>query len=122
MCLVTYRSGPGKDVTELYLSAGSLFLQAQALCRPSLRLIQAGILLAVHEYSCRSPEQALITIGGCVRMAHTAGLQRPTCAPVPKCSSMIEKDDESVDEHANTWWGLLIYERSVCGISTAPRL
>ncbi|KAL2839447.1 hypothetical protein BJX68DRAFT_198474 [Aspergillus pseudodeflectus] len=111
MCLVTYRSDPGKDVTELYLSARSLFLQAQALCRSSLRLIQAGILLAVHEYSRRSPEQALITIGGCVRMAHTARLQQPTCPPVPKCSSMVDLNDESVDEHANTWWGLLIYER-----------
>ncbi|KAJ0418605.1 hypothetical protein BJY00DRAFT_314756 [Aspergillus carlsbadensis] len=111
MCLLTYRFEPRRDDTSLYLSARSLFFQAQALCKPSLRLVQAGILLAVHEYSCRSPEQALITIGGCVRMAHTAGLERPTCTPATGRSDTVERNDGSVDEHANTWWAMLIYER-----------
>ncbi|KAL3441449.1 hypothetical protein BJX65DRAFT_288532 [Aspergillus insuetus] len=111
MCLFTYHPGPGKDVTELYLNARSLFLQAQTLCKPSLRLIQAGILLAVHEYSRRSPEQALINIGGCVRMAYTAGLQRPTCLPMQKHTGANAEVGEPLDEHTNTWWGMLIYER-----------
>ncbi|KAL3496293.1 hypothetical protein BJX62DRAFT_193847 [Aspergillus germanicus] len=111
MCLITSQSSPETDVTSLYHNARSLFLQAQALCKPSLSLIQAGILLAVHESSRRAPEQALITIGGCVRMAHTAGLLRPTCPPTSGYSGTIEKNDEQIDEQMNTWWAMSIYER-----------
>jgi hypothetical protein len=122
MCLLTYQPGSRKDVTELYLNARSLFLQAQALCKPSLHVVQAGILLAVHEYSRRSPEQALITIGGCVRMAHTAGLRRPTCPPMHKHTGAIAEVAEALDEHTNTWWGMLIYERYIKGIFPRAKL
>ncbi|KAL3456617.1 hypothetical protein BJX64DRAFT_270296 [Aspergillus heterothallicus] len=114
MGLLTYRPIPDADTTALYLSSRSLFLQAQALCKPSLRLVQAGILLAVYEYSRRSPDHALITLGGCVRMAHSTGLRRPSC--LPGCKPPGDSaGDEAFTEHTNKWWGILIYERlSLC--------
>ncbi|KAL2837353.1 hypothetical protein BJY01DRAFT_221080 [Aspergillus pseudoustus] len=110
MCLLTSRPSLDTDTTALYLSSRSLFLQAQTLCQPSLRLVQAGVLFAVFEYAQRSPEQALITVGGCVRMAHTAGLQGPSYLPVPK-PAQGGGEVENSNEHTNTWWAIMIYER-----------
>ncbi|KAL2869620.1 uncharacterized protein BJX67DRAFT_333816 [Aspergillus lucknowensis] len=113
MCLFSYRPSPDRsiDIGTLYLSVRSLFLHAQALCKSSLRLVQAGVLLAFYEYSNGKPEQALITIGGCVRMAHAAGLKYPSSLPKGSSTENDEQMGQIDDEQTNTWWVILIYER-----------
>ncbi|KAL4876767.1 hypothetical protein BJY04DRAFT_222775 [Aspergillus karnatakaensis] len=107
-CSPAPADSPGIESFSYYLSVKSLLCQAQTLCRPSLDLIQAGVLLAVFEYACGEPEQALMTIGVYARMAYAAGLKRPTSLP-----DNIATDTPShieAEQH-DTWWAISICER-----------
>ncbi|KAH8882001.1 hypothetical protein GQ53DRAFT_847909 [Thozetella sp. PMI_491] len=126
MCLITHGScvdpQPRDGVKEavdyryLYLAAKSLLAQATVAVTPSVPLIQAGLLLAIHEYVQGRPEDAFVTITGCARMAHRAGLhtrsselwQRPRGSTCDAAETDLWLQDE---EAANTWWGIVVYER-----------
>ncbi|KAL4863314.1 hypothetical protein BDV12DRAFT_177661 [Aspergillus spectabilis] len=128
MSLLTCHPSPDRpetthlDVSTLYLAAKSLLCQAQTLCPPSLNLIQAGVLLAVFEYTCTEPEQAFLTIGVSTRMAYGAAVKRPTSLPTDVSTDSAMQLE---DEQRNTWWAILICERMfLCELSdlTQPLL
>ncbi|KAF2229471.1 hypothetical protein EV356DRAFT_455759 [Viridothelium virens] len=115
-----YVSGEIRQVTRrsLYLAARSLFAQVQACFRPSVHLIQAGLLLAVYEYVNGRPDEAFASIAGCARMAYAARIHLcnhsgPQTPSFPEASA--DKDaylQLQSQEAANTWWGIVIYERT----------
>ena len=79
ICLITHapalgyqsRHGASRSVEQqsLYFTARSLFAQVQVSCSPSVPLIQAGLLLAVYEYTHGRPDDAFVSIAGSARMA-----------------------------------------------------
>ncbi|KAF2009285.1 hypothetical protein BU24DRAFT_428825 [Aaosphaeria arxii CBS 175.79] len=83
---------------DLHLHAKTLFSQISLLRRPSIRLIQAGILIAIYEYAHGDPDSALASIDLCARMACKAGFNRHSA-------------DKGVNQAWNTWWALRIFER-----------
>ncbi|OJK03622.1 hypothetical protein ASPACDRAFT_111479 [Aspergillus aculeatus ATCC 16872] len=93
----------------LYVATKSLLAQAQAVCAPSLRLIQAGVLLAVYEYASGCPEKAFVTIGSCARMAYAARLRS---SPSLTSTAPLRSDWNAEEEEVNTWWGIRICERT----------
>lgn len=109
----------------LHLAAKSLCYQVQGACGPSVHLIQARLLLAVHEYRQRRPQEAFESIAGCARMAYAARLHRifdsgngsndVTMADADSAYEMDAEDPDAVElqrrEAANTWWGIVINER-----------
>ncbi|KAL6230657.1 hypothetical protein BDW75DRAFT_234225 [Aspergillus navahoensis] len=119
MCMLTYSPDPGRpdgrhvDPLTLYLAAKSLFSQAQTIGRPSLNLIQAGILIAVFEYWRGELDRGFVSIGGCARMAYAAGLKRPTSLP------SMNNDVYPDEEDGSTWWGICII--ALCDISVVDQ-
>lgn len=111
--------GPNRiEDSTLYIATKSLMAQAQALCAPTTRLVQAGVLLSVYEYAHGYPEQAFVTIGSSARMAYAAQL-RSTPASARNAPSQIDWTIE--EEEINTWWGIRICERYVPGPLHIPR-
>lgn len=110
VCLIAYGSSESKDRHQddigrqsLYLATKALLAQVQGSMQPSVSLIQSILLLAIYEYASGRPQVALVTIAGCARMAYAARIhiRRHT-------GNQVE-----VEEAGNTWWAIVMYERSV---------
>jgi hypothetical protein len=130
VCLIThapalgYQSGHGAngatrsvEQQSLYVTARSLFAQVQVSCSPSVPLIQAGLLLAVYEYTHGRPDDAFATITSSARMAYGARIHaRDRCQTQTAHTAGQNADTDlllQAEEAANTWWGIVIYERYV---------
>lgn len=127
ICLIThapalgYQSGHGAarstEQQSLYLTARSLFAQVQVSCSPSVFLIQAGLLLALYEYRHSRPDDAFVTIAGIARMAYATRIN--VCDRHQTQMTHISGENGDIDlllqgeEAANTWWGIVVYERFV---------
>jgi len=127
ICLIThapalgYQSGHGAtrsvEQQSLYLTARSLFAQVQVSCSPSVRLIQAGLLLAVYEYTHGRPDDAFVTIASSARMAYAARIHARDRHQTQMTDTAGHNADTDLllqaEEAANTWWGIVICERYV---------
>lgn len=108
ICLLTYYPDLVPEFPHpigrqaLYLAVKSLFAQVQGFTSPSVNLIQAGILLALYEYSNGRPDDAFVSINSCSRMGYAAFLHCEQSTVLPELEE---------DEAANTWWGIIICER-----------
>ncbi|KAF5857549.1 hypothetical protein ETB97_005652 [Aspergillus alliaceus] len=116
ICLIAYlpssdrppREGDKPNIgrQSLYLATKALLAQVQGyLQQPSIRLIQASLLLATYEYANGRPEVALVTIAGCARMAYAARIHNS------RRHNMDGGSRLEVEEAGNTWWGIVISER-----------
>ncbi|KAE8392865.1 hypothetical protein BDV23DRAFT_181279 [Aspergillus alliaceus] len=117
ICLIAYlpssdrppREGDKPNIgrQSLYLATKALLAQVQGyLQQPSIRLIQASLLLATYEYANGRPEVALVTIAGCARMAYAAHIHNS------RRHNMDGGSRLEVEEAGNTWWGIVISERA----------
>ncbi|CAI6088313.1 unnamed protein product [Clonostachys chloroleuca] len=103
----------------LYLSLKSLYAQVQACSPRSIPLIQAGVLLGMHEYMNGQPYNAFMTISQCVRMAYAAGIHmrrshENISSRKPDSPFLLQEEEE-----ANTWWAIVICERTfLCELET----
>ncbi|KAE8360849.1 hypothetical protein BDV27DRAFT_133875 [Aspergillus caelatus] len=113
MCLVTYhpefshsQNTEPPHLSTLYLTTKSLFAQVQASSSLSLPLIQAGVLIAVYEYSSGRYSESIASIGYCARMGISHGLHLVNPPGIT--------DDELFTqvEEWNTWWSIFICERT----------
>ncbi|KAL4900404.1 hypothetical protein BDW74DRAFT_182733 [Aspergillus multicolor] len=118
MCMLTYDPDPDRqdgkhvDSSTLYLATKSLFSQAQTIGRPSLNLIQAGILLAVYEYARGERDLGFVSMGVSARLAYAAGLKQPTSLP------SMNNDVYPDEEDGSTWWGICMCERiALCDVN-----
>ncbi len=127
LCLIThapalgYQSGHGAtqsvEQQSLYLTARSFFAQVQVSCSTSVPLIQAGLLLAVYEYTQGRPDDAFVTIAGSARIAYAARIHARDRHQTQMTHTAGHNADTDLllqaEETANTWWGIAIYERYV---------
>lgn len=116
-----YGNATADERESLHLTARSLLAQVQVSRSRSLPLIQAGLLLAVYEYSKGRPEDAFVTISSSIRMAYAAHINVPdgrrtqmACSPGQTIDSDLTIQAE---EAANTWWGILVWERYVSALA-----
>ncbi|KAI2622107.1 hypothetical protein GGS26DRAFT_247208 [Hypomontagnella submonticulosa] len=123
ICVATLSLKPPKarsfDGRSLRLTAKSFLAQVQASYPPSLDLIQARLLLAVHDHTCRRPDEAFDAIAGCARMAYATGLHlhlnkiNTLNAVASNVTPNVDTDLRlEAKEAANTWWGIIICERT----------
>lgn len=93
----------------LYVALKRLFWVPESTTRPSLSLIQSGVILSFYEYAHGMFDTAYMTIGVCSSMAHVCGFSttyRPLRFPNPGPWTQEE-------ENLRTWWAILIHERCV---------
>ncbi|KAF7585881.1 hypothetical protein BBP40_009941 [Aspergillus hancockii] len=113
MCLITYhpelttQALSPIDQATLYLTTKSLYTQVQSTFPASLHLIQAGVLISAYEYATRKPHDAFASISICARMGYAARLH--LASPVEGLDPITHLQAE---EETNTWWGIVICERT----------
>jgi hypothetical protein len=127
ICLIThapalgyhseYGASQSLEQQSLYLTTKSLFAQVQVSCSPTVPLIQASLLLAVYEYIHGRPDDAFVTIAGSSRMAYAARIHAPHGVQT-QITDVVGHDRDTDyllqnEEAANTWWGIVIFERCV---------
>ncbi|KAF2115918.1 hypothetical protein BDV96DRAFT_574825 [Lophiotrema nucula] len=124
------------DRRQLLLTAKSLLAQVQGSFPVSVHLIQAALLLSLHEYAEGRPDDALASIASCARMAYAARIHVrdvSSCAftspltpstkseiATPTSTDVVTNADGwlQAEEAANTWWGIVICERRyICDAS-----
>lgn len=114
MCLITVPEPaaslghtPSQVTTEaLYMTVKMLLGQVQAIVPTSIRMVQASIIISAFEYACGRPDAAYISMGTCLKMADSIGLD--------KCNNTSDNDSMSklkAIEAWNVWWGIVILER-----------
>lgn len=126
ICLITHAPALGykpahgttqPDKQSLYLTTRSLLTQVQVSCSPSVRIVQAGLLLAVYEYMHGRPDDALATLAGSARIAYAARIhvhdRQDTDVASLTSGNMNADLLLQAEEAANTWWGIVICERYV---------
>lgn len=101
MSLLTYEPSQSLGSTfphfALYSYAKLMFAQVQVFRLPSIPLIQAGAFIAVYEYAHGRPDDALMTIHICSRMAYKLRIDE-------------KPSGQDWSESWNTWWAIRIYE------------
>ena len=105
MFLVVWRPSPESGIDDdrgtLHVVIKMLFAQVQAVLPPSMRLIQAGLLISAFEYAHELKNAALASISSWAKMAYILR---------PNAHTSGEARFETREER-NLWWGLVIYER-----------
>ncbi|KAL7960841.1 hypothetical protein V8C34DRAFT_312455 [Trichoderma compactum] len=97
------------DVTALYHNAKRLHFEMEAAGVLSLRVLQAGILIALYEFGQAIYPVAYLTVGACARYGTAIGVnnlgeESPSEYRSPR--SMSE-----VDERRRAWWTILFLDR-----------
>jgi hypothetical protein len=109
-----FLNGSAPDALRLtmYATVKKLFWEMVPLARPTLCLVQAGLLLSVYEYGQGLLNSSYITISACVGMAQILGLCAVQPPPLPQLGTLKPQD-----EGLQTWWGITIHERLAFSLS-----
>ena len=103
---------PSATQELLYRVTKSAFSQAQASIGTSLRLVQAGLLIALREYICVRPEAAYVSVMTCVGLARMAGIET-ALARTKEDSQEISDSRLEEMERENVAWAIPMLERYV---------
>jgi hypothetical protein len=117
----------GPADAELYLKSKKFFNYLETRNQLSLKLIQAGLLLAVYEIGHAIYPSAYLTVGHCARLAQTIGINDLNDSvqmfPPPRPSASFESPDyesprpteqsPEAEENRRTWWAIIVLDRCV---------
>ncbi|KAJ5753769.1 uncharacterized protein N7511_007922 [Penicillium nucicola] len=93
--------------SHLYLTTKYHFTLSASLSYPSIELVQAGILIAVYEFTQGAGDMAYVTIGTCARLSSLLGLHRAVSCP----ANMTVEVQNVTEEQNCTWWGIVVVDR-----------
>ena len=117
ICLMTQRSRQEPDQKErlqqLYHTAKGLHYLVLSTGRASIEVVQAGLVIALFEYSQGLHNAAYSSIGACARMGYMLGFDMAlssdiTVQPQPPLDIKIRR---------KVWWAIVILERYVGTVS-----
>jgi hypothetical protein len=94
---------------ELYPAVKTMYTLLQSTGKVSMELVQAGVLVACYEHCQALHQDAWLSIGACVTMAHLMGLHTVFRNMLPK-----ERNERNILESKRClWWGIVVIERCV---------
>ncbi|KAH8806334.1 hypothetical protein F5882DRAFT_496594 [Hyaloscypha sp. PMI_1271] len=86
-----------------------MYTLLQSTGKVSMELVQAGVLVACYEHCQALHQDAWLSIGACVRMAHLMGLHTVLRNMLPK-----ERNERNILESKRClWWGIVVIERVI---------
>ncbi|KAI9726996.1 MAG: hypothetical protein M1834_008578 [Cirrosporium novae-zelandiae] len=92
---------------SIYITAKCMFSTLQSLRRPSLDMVQSGLLIAIYEMQDNALESAYLTIWSCTVMGYDLGLHQN--AHPGLCEAPLQS--WALEEKRRIWWGVLIADR-----------
>ena len=101
---------PQKPQPTLYQTVKSFLASVEHHNVYSIHVIQAALLLAVHEVGNAIYPAAYLTIGHCARLGHAMGLhnRKETPQMLPRCTLWTE-----MEERRRVWWAVVVLDRFV---------
>jgi hypothetical protein len=97
----------GSDLDNLYSALKPFYTHFTSTSRPSISIIQAGILIAIYEQGQAEDETAYLTLGLCARMGYAIGLHKSLSEDL----SLELGSRDVIETHKHVWWSLIIIER-----------
>jgi hypothetical protein len=95
---------------SVYTASKRLFWDPESIARPTLSLIQSGVILSNYEYGQGLCDAAYMTISVCLSMAQISILGKLTPShqqpPLPLPGRWTQQQ-----ESLRTWWSILTHER-----------
>ncbi len=107
MLLITRPPGTSSAATmqsTVYFQAKTLHLLVASSGRPSLEVLQAGLLIALYEIGHGNTEAAQLSMAGCTRMA-------TRIKAAQKSTANIQNTD-----FGRLWWGVVTLDRFVVSV------
>lgn len=83
----------------------------------SLRILQAGILIALYETGHAIYPAAYLSVGACVRYGIALGIDKLVLEPDGAHDGLRIYTQTEVEEQRRVWWALLLLDRSVCQLA-----
>ncbi|KAF7590277.1 hypothetical protein BBP40_003014 [Aspergillus hancockii] len=105
---------PRSEIESLDVSLYSLAKACYAYVENSnifsIKLLQAGLLIALYEISNAIHPAAYLTVGHCARLGHAMGVHQRSNAP-----QMLNRPGTWVEleERRRTWWAVIILDRYI---------
>lgn len=94
----------------VYTSVRSAFAQAQASVCTSVGLVQAGVLIALHEYVCVRPESAYISMMTWAGLAQILGIGLKSVSGT-RVGERLSDSFVEEKEMGNIVWAIAMVER-----------
>jgi hypothetical protein len=109
LAIKTKEQGVGEQeaVEQMYRTTKVSYSLASATGHPSIDLIRAGLVIALHEYSQALHDAAYLTLGQCARMASLMGFDKTLYEDQP-CTAPTQYIAE---EQRRAWWCIFVLER-----------
>lgn len=104
------RGKPDSLRVALYSTLKGLLWNPESIERPTLALVQSGVMLSAYEYGQGQCDAAYMTICLSLSMAQVCGLSKP-CPGHHQPPLPIPGFWTPEDEALRTWWAILIHER-----------
>jgi hypothetical protein len=99
--------------TPEYIAAKRFHTELELTGGFSPQVLQAGVLIALHEYGHAIYPAAYLTIGGLARYGISSGIDGTGPSQMPPPSDWIE-----AEERKRIWWAVLILDREVSASSS----
>lgn len=99
----------GKPDGDLYVAVRQTYFQifGDSQARPSVKLLQSGILLATYEYGHGMISQACMTLSPCIPMALSMGIHQSATDSF----AILQSGQRLPEETAIVWWAIFISDR-----------
>ena len=106
-------TNPRNPRTSLYRATKHFYVELEQTDLFSIRILQAGILLALYELGHAIYPAAFLTIGACARYANALGISGKEDCNGKKVLTLVE-----AEERRRVWWAIVIIDRSVILFAT----
>lgn len=97
----------GEELQQLYHTVKGMHYVLLSTGRSSIEVVQAGLLIALFEYTQGLHGSAYSSIGACARMGHLLNFHKslsPVSVSSPRSAVVVESERK-------LWWGIIILER-----------
>ncbi|KAE8154454.1 hypothetical protein BDV25DRAFT_147711 [Aspergillus avenaceus] len=100
---------PCNEVDALYRAVKACHAYVESRNVFTIKLVQAGLLIALYEIAHAIYPAAYLTVGHCARLGHALGIHRSEAPQlIGRLGTWVE-----LEERRRTWWAVIILDRYV---------
>ncbi|QYS95274.1 Zn(2)-C6 fungal-type domain-containing protein [Trichoderma simmonsii] len=116
ICSQAHMPTPGDDANNIvaYKRAKQMYFEMETSGNLSLRVLQAGILVALYETGHAIYPAAYLSVGACVRYGIALGIDKLLLESDGAHDGLQMYTQTEVEEQRRVWWALLLLDRFMC--------
>ncbi|KAL6806847.1 hypothetical protein GGI42DRAFT_366619 [Trichoderma sp. SZMC 28013] len=116
ICSQADMPAPGDDSNHIvaYKRVKQMYFEMETSGNLSLRVLQAGILIALYETGHAIYPAAYLSVGACVRYGIALGIDKLVLESDVTHEGLQMYTQTEVEEQRRVWWALLLLDRFMC--------